>query len=172
MSLIRRISDSTRTWLYVAKGPCVDGSKLARRIFRSQAWSDPSKGRARRRRLNLRGGRRRLPVKAEKVSTPALRLRRIWVTVVDRRANPAELEDSTLCPRRLSLPRMSITRELRDRLRRPVSILFARSAIDIRLCFAKGAIFVHRKQQRSGHIHTLGSTVPPGAQWFKRNCHE
>ena len=69
------------------------------------------------------------------------------------------LEDSTLRPRRLSLPRMSITRELRDRLSRPVSILFARSAIDIRLCFAKGAIFVHRKQQRSGHIHTPGSTV-------------
>jgi hypothetical protein len=85
--------------------------------------------------------------------------RRIRVAVVDRTANPAELEVSTLRPRRLSLPRMSITRELRDRLSRPLSILFARSAIDIRLCFARGAIFVHRKQQRSGHIHTLGSTV-------------
>ena len=90
---------------------------------------------------------------------PALRLGHIWVAVDDRTVDPTELKDSTLRPRRLSLPRMSITRELRDRLSRPVSILFARSAIDIRLCFAKGAIFVHRKQQRSGHIHTLGSTV-------------
>ena len=39
---------------------------------------------------------------------------------------------------------MFITREPRDRLSRPVWVLFARSAIDIRLCFARGAIFVHR----------------------------
>ena len=90
-----------------------------------------------------------------------MRLGHIWVAVVDRTVNPTELKDSTLRPRCLSLPRMSITRELRDRLSPPASILPTRSAIDIRLCFAKGAIFVHRKQQRSGHIHTLGSTVPP-----------
>jgi hypothetical protein len=59
--------------------------------------------------------------------------------LIERLISPSS-KTRTLRPRRLSLPRMSITRELRDRLGRPVSILFARSAIDIRLCFAKGDI--------------------------------
>jgi hypothetical protein len=95
-----------------------------------------------------------------------LRLGHIWIAVVDRTANPDELEDSTSRPRRLSLPRMSITRELRDRLSRPASILSTRSAIDIRLCFARGAIFVYWNSNVQGIFIRWVLPSPPGAQWF------